>query len=151
MKHFSYLIILLIFSNCKFTEKPEFVEMKNFDVSNQGLTSLSVSADAIFFNPNDIGYELVDTDIEVFINGQTVGKAKQPKSIEILANTNFEVPLTVNFSLTDLGLNSRNILKSLTNSIIDQKFQIDFKGNVTLKKSGVPFTIPMVYSQEIGL
>jgi len=151
MKQLTLLFIFSIFISCKFTEKPEFTEMTNFNVSQKGFTKMNVSADAVFFNPNDIGYELVETNIDVFVNGQSVGKATQSNRVDILAKENFAIPLNVDLSLSDLNIDIKGLFKNITGSVIDQKINLEFKGDVTLKKAGVPFTVPMVYTHEIGL
>ena len=60
--------ILLTIVSCKVKEKPEFLRVENIKVLESTANSVTLTADAFFMNPNDIGGELKSDGIKVFVN-----------------------------------------------------------------------------------
>ena len=52
------LFILLFFTlvfNCTVREQPEFIGLENIKMINSTSQSITLNADALFMNPNDVG------------------------------------------------------------------------------------------------
>lgn len=145
------LSIVSVVVSCSVSGEPEFVKMENIYPKTVSLLKVQLVSDAIFFNPNDIGCELVATDINVLVNGNEVGKATQAKNIEILSQGEFTIPLEVSFSPMKIIEDKENILKSSLPNILSQKVEVTYQGSVTLKKAGISFDVPVEKTDEILL
>ena len=69
------MLISLFFSlffNCTVTEKPEFISLENIEVVDSNIETITLSADANFINPNDVGGTLKTDNMKVYINGTEV-------------------------------------------------------------------------------
>jgi len=62
------ILILLFFSlvfNCTVTEEPEFLGLDNIKVVDSNIKNITLSADAMFMNPNDVGGTLKTESISI--------------------------------------------------------------------------------------
>ena len=50
--------IMMVFLSCAVKEKPEFIKVENIKILESTSTYVTLTADALFLNPNDIGGEL---------------------------------------------------------------------------------------------
>lgn len=151
MKKLLIIFTLLALTNCQVKDKPEFKEIKNVSVDKISSKNVTVIAEAVFYNPNDIGYELVGSEVTVYVNNKAVGKTNQQKNIIIKSNSDFEVPFSVDFALKDIMDESENLLTSIIKNAINRKIDIAFDGKITLKKAGISFDVPFKHEQEIKL
>lgn len=147
----SLLVVLFVAISCKVSDEPEFVKMENIFPTKVSVLNVEIVSDAIFNNPNDVGCELVSTDITVLVNGNEMGKASQAKNVEISSKGEFTIPLKVSFSPTKLLENKDDILSSSLPNLLSQKIEISYKGTITLKKAGVSFDVPVDKTDEISL
>lgn len=143
--------IVLVAVSCTVSSEPEFVKMENIYPKSVSLLKVQLVSDAIFFNPNDVGCELVATDIDVLVNGNEVGKATQAKNVEISSQGEFTIPLEVSFSPMKIIEDKENILNSSLPNLLSKKVEVSYKGTVTLKKAGISFDIPVDKTDEIVL
>ena len=89
------LFILITLSSCTLTQEPDFVKLDDYKIITLNKNEIKLSADSYFLNPNDVGCEVVKTDIELLVNGLYVSKVNQPNSISLSAGKEFTVPLIV--------------------------------------------------------
>ncbi len=92
-----YLMFSLIFTlvfNCTVTEKPEFVGLENIKVVNSNAQSITLKADALFINPNDVGGVLKTDNLKVYINNTQVAKVVSDE-FNVPSKKNFIIPLIV--------------------------------------------------------
>jgi hypothetical protein len=66
--------------------------------------------------------------------------------IKVPANDEFTVPLEVKLNLKEMGF-----LDTVFSLIGGKRFQIHYKGSIRLQYSGVPFTVPVDYKDEIRM
>ncbi len=147
----SFFTLILLVVSCTVSSEPEFIKIENIVPKKVSLLGVNIVSDAIFYNPNDIGCELVATDITVLINSNEVGKAKQTKNIEVLSKGEFIIPLEVSFLPMKLIEDSEAILTSSLPNLLNQKVTVTYSGKVSLKKAGVTFDIPIDKTDEILL
>lgn len=144
-------IILFIITSCTVSSEPKFVKIDNIYPQKVSLLGVELTSDAIFYNPNDIGCELVATDISVLVNGNEVGKANQAKNIEITSKGEFTIPLKISFSPMKIIESKEELLNNSLSNLLKQKVEITYKGTIMLKKAGISFEIPIDKTDEIQL
>jgi len=62
------LTVCTIVFNCSVREKPLFVALEDIELVESTSKTLTLKADAIFQNPNDVGGSLESDNISVLVN-----------------------------------------------------------------------------------
>jgi uncharacterized protein YueI len=145
---FSLFFTLVI--NCTVTEKPEFIKLENIKVVDSNIQSITLSADALFINKNDVGGTLKTDDLKVYINDIEVAKIVS-EEFKVPSKQNFKIPLTVAVA-TD-SLIDKNSLGGLLGSLISQKLKVQYKGDIKYKVLGYSskYTINEIQDVKIKL
>ena len=68
---FILLFFTLLF-NCSINEQPDFIGLENIKVLDSNIKNITISADAHFTNPNDLGGRLKTDNLKVYINNNTI-------------------------------------------------------------------------------
>ncbi len=140
--------ISLIILSCKVKEKPEFLYVKNIEVEKSSSKYLTLTADAFFVNPNDIGGELKTDEIKVFVNSNEMATVST-ESFKVPAKKEFSIPLKANI-LTD-SLFSDQSIGGLLSSLLTQKIKVQYKGDIVYKTLGFSFTYTIDETQEVKI
>jgi hypothetical protein len=149
MKHFLILSTLfLTFSACTISEKPEFIALQNFEVIESTSKQITLQADALFKNPNDVGGTLETEGIAVVVNGNNLAKVSS-KSFNVPAKKDFTIPLKAIIP-TD-SLYSNNNLSGLLGSLLTKKMKVQFKGELKYKVFGFSHIYDIDEIQDIEL
>lgn len=140
--------ILLIFFSCSVNEKPKFININNIKVKESNSKFITITADAFFENPNDIGGELKTDALKVIINDNELASIST-KSFNVPAKKEFSIPLTVNIS-TDSLLSNKN-LGSIIGSLFSQKAKVQYKGSIKYKVFGFSHAYPVDETETIKI
>ncbi len=146
-KFFGFVIVLLIFSGCKGPEEaPEFKYVENVRVTNVTDKEAFLNADAVFYNPNDMGMTLRAIDVDVSIEGKEVGRIEQSEKIRIPASSEFSVPLGGTFNIGDVG-----VLNTVLGMLGGKKLMVRYTGHIKVTMNGLPMRVPVDYEGEVKL
>ena len=147
---FKRFLLFSLFStllfNCTVTEKPEFIGLENFKVVNSTIQSITLSADALFLNKNDVGGTLKTEDLKVYINDTEVATVISNK-FDVPSKQNFKIPLIVAVA-TDSIIDKKS-LGGLLGSLISQRLKVQYKGNIKYKVLGYSSTYSVDETQEL--
>jgi hypothetical protein len=142
----STLIITCI--SCSVKEKPEFLRVENIKVLKSSGKTISLTADALFMNPNVIGGELKTDEIKVFVNDSEMASVST-ESFEVPAKKEFSIPLKANIP-TDSLLSDKS-LSGLLGSLFSQKIKVQYKGEITYKVFGFSHTYDVDKTEDVKL
>lgn len=140
--------LLITFISCSVKEKPEFLRVENIKVLKSTSSTITLTADALFMNPNDIGGELKTDEIKVFVNGNEMASVST-ESFEVPAKKEFSIPLTANVP-TDSLLSDKN-LSSLLGSIFSKTINVQYKGYIRYKVFGFSHTYAVDKTEDIKI
>ncbi len=140
-------IILTIFS-CKVKEKPEFLRLENIKVLESTAEYVTLTADAFFLNPNDIGGELKSDGIKVFINDNEMATVSS-ESFKVPAKKEFSIPLKANIP-ADSIFSGKNI-SGLIGSLFSQKLKVQYKGDIKYKALGFTYTYEIDKTEDVKI
>ncbi len=132
---FSFTFTLLF--NCSFTQKPEFVRLDNIDVIDSNSKYITLKADALFLNKNDVGGTLKTDELKVYINDLELASVISDE-FDVPKRERFTIPLTVRVAIEDITDN--NNLGSLLGSLLTQSLKVHFKGDIKYKIMGYAST-----------
>ena len=152
LTHFhNYLLIFvttLILWACSRPEEPELIRIKNLKVDEFTEEVVDISGAAILYNPNRFSITVMEIDIEVKVNDQAVGKAKQIGQVQVPARAEFEVPMNASFAPEEVY---DNLLSGLINYIMKGEFDVYYKGVIKIKVSGVVFRVPVDHKTKVKI
>lgn len=141
-------LILLSAVACKVNEKPEFVLVENIQVLESTTDHITLSADALFMNPNDIGGELKTDAIVVLINDNEMAHVSA-ESFKVPAKKEFTIPLRANISRDSLFSNKS--IGGLIGSLFSQKIKVQYKGDIKYKVLGFSHTYSVDKTENIKI
>jgi len=112
MKNFAKIIFLLLFvvinSNCN--KDIEYVSFESASIgldNNVGVISIYVKLK----NPNSYAIHIVDTEVDIYMNGTSLGLIKNSHDIKIPSKVISVVEIPIRIDLLDLVINIPNIYK----------------------------------------
>ncbi|OUS00691.1 hypothetical protein A9Q86_07990 [Flavobacteriales bacterium 33_180_T64] len=143
-------ISILIFS-CSVNEKPVFVAVKNIQLEDANSKTLTLNANAIFQNPNDVGGSLKSDAISVYVNDIKVAQISS-ENFKVPAKKEFTVPLKVKINTDSiLKLKGTDAIGSLLNSLLSKKIKVQYKGEIIYKTFGFSYSYPVDETEMIKL
>ena len=142
------LMFCLLTLSCSRPEEPEFIRMKNLTVEEFSEEEVTISGAAILFNPNKFAVTVKEIDIEVKVNDQAVGKAKQIGEVKVPPGAEFEVPMNASFAPEEVY---DNLLSGLINYIMKGEFDVYYKGFIKIKVSAATFKVPVDHKATVKI
>ncbi len=97
--------------------------------------------DLEIYNPNVFGIELNRTTMDIYINGQLLGKTDQPFQVRVPRRNSFMLPVTIE-------LDMKNILKHVTATLFNKEVTIRAVGTVRAGKGRILKTIPFDHTSK---
>ncbi len=140
--------ILLTIISCKVKEKPEFLRVENIKVLESTANSVTLTADAFFINPNDIGGELRSDGIKVFVNDNEMATVTT-ESFEVPAKNEFSIPLKAVIP-ADSIFSGKNI-GGLIGSLFSKKMKVQYKGDIKYKTLGFTYTYEVDKTEDVKI
>jgi hypothetical protein len=148
------LILLTLFIltfSCSVKEKPEFLRIENIKVIDSNLESITLSTNAFFNNPNDIGGTLKSDGIIVLVNDIEIGKISSD-DFKVPANKEFSIPLQITVSTTDIiNKDTNGVVGGIINSLLSKKVKVQYKGFITYKALGISYDYPVDKTENVKI
>lgn len=138
MKIRAFIILsTILFLGCTVKEKPEFLKVENIKVLESTSKYVTITADAYFLNPNDIGGKLKTEAIKVYVNDNEMATVST-ESFDVPAKEEFSIPLKTQIP-TDSILSNKSI-GGLINSLFSKKIKVQYKGDIIYKALGLSYS-----------
>ena len=112
------------------------------------MQAITLSADALFINPNDVGGVLKTDDLKVYINDTEVATIVSDK-FDVPSKENFRIPLIVAVA-TDSIMDKKS-LGGLLSSLISQRLKVQYKGDIKYKVLGYSSSYAVDETQELKI
>ena len=139
-----YLLILLAtiaIMSCSSPKALEYKNYHNFSINNLGFTSSTISLDLEYYNPNNFGMQLKNTDLEIFINGNLLGHSISDSLITIPRRNSFLVPIKFNVDM-------KNAFKNAWHTLTGKEILVRLSGKVKVGKGNVFMSFPVEYESK---
>jgi len=140
-------VLIILAVSCSMPTEPTFKKLEDVKFKSLSLSKkrVTLSANALFNNPNALSGQMKNMNLEVFVNGKKVSNLKQNVSSEIPAESDFKLPLEVeiplNEVLKDIGSSLGGILKS-------PKIKYHLEGSATVSMAGIEASVPIYFEGE---
>ena len=134
---FIFLIANLLYS-CGTPKDLEYRDFKNLTVEKLGVSATTLKMDLVYYNPNNFGMQLTNTDLDVFINNNYLGKTSQEYQVTIPKREEFSIPIKIDVDM-------KNLLKNGLTSFLSNEVLVKLTGTVRVGKLNVFKTFPVNY------
>lgn len=118
--YFILTILILLLSSCKFSS-PTFRRLENWNISNVNTNNITLSNNAIFYNPNNFGgINLNNLKLDIMADGRKIGTITNASTAtNIVKNAEFSIPLSINVNPVDLIGGIGNILDMINGKMVN--------------------------------
>lgn len=153
MKTFFLLFIMVLLSSCSSPyEEVVFVEIKDAQLENLLGNQLDIVATCVLYNPNSVGLNLREANVDVYVSGKKIAAVNQLKDVVMPANSEFEFPVRTSVKLTDLNTKQgTGILGAALQFLVSQKVGVMYQGTIRLGKGAVNFSVPVQDSLSVSV
>jgi len=125
-----FLILLLFTSSCQAPKELVYRDFKNLKVEKLGFGSSTLNLDLIYYNPNNFGLQLRNTDLDIFIDNNYLGHSSQDFQVNIPRLAEFTLPLQIEVDM-------KNALKNALPSLFGKEVIVKVIGTIKLGKANV--------------
>lgn len=143
-KSLYFLAFITLFSCSTPKEAPVFKRVSNVKVTNVKGNEASLSADAYFFNPNNVAMKLRQVEVDIIMKDKTIGSINHELKTHIPANAEFKVPVDAIVKLDQLGT-----LNSILGMLGTKKIKVRYTGYVKVTVNRVPIKVKVDSEEEI--
>jgi len=144
------LTLTALITSCSGPKSPEFVGLVDIKVKQTAGLLIQVDAQAKYHNPNIVGANLEEIDLDVSIDDKAVTKIVQNTPVEIPAESDFSIPIAFQFDPVELSKN-KGFFKDILEKVLKNEMTVTYKGFTTISVMGQSFKVPIDYSEKVKL
>ena len=133
-----FMLMILVVTSCRAPKDLEYRDFRNLRVQQLGFASSTIKVDLLYYNPNNFGLQLKDTDLDVYLDSNYLGHSAQEYQITIPRRAEFTLPFEVNVDM-------KNMLKNALSTILNKDVWVKVTGTVRLGKANIFKTFPVHY------
>jgi len=143
----SWLLFFLIFAfqGCRVYSDVEFKGVKETRFTSFNAQGVSCEFDVEVYNPNPYKITLMQSDVNLFLEGTRLGKVQLPESAVLHAENSTILKLTCTAEPSSVP----KIVGGAIGLVFKKDVIIEGKGMVTAKASLVTKTVPVAFTQRI--
>jgi hypothetical protein len=147
-KIFYVLLASVLFSACKFEEPVTFKQIDKVKIESISNGMVNLSAQAVFYNPNELKGKLKDVNILVDLDGKTLATITQSEALKIAENAEFSIPINIEFAMEDV---QQGLLKNLVNILSGNFVKLHFVGDIKVSTFVFTQKVDVDYYEEVKL
>lgn len=136
-----YFFIMIAFLSCSSPKALEYQTYRNFKIEKLGFDNSSISLDLEYYNPNNFGMQLKNTDLDIFINGNLLGHSSTDSLMHIPRRDTFSIPVKFNVDM-------QNVFKNAWYTLNGKEVLIRLSGKVMVGKANVFISLPVEYETK---
>lgn len=136
-----YLIASIVILSCSSPKQLEYQTFNNFAVDKLGFNNSTVSLDIVYYNPNNFGMQLRNSDMDIFVDGSMLGHSSIDTLIRIPRKDTFSLPVK-------FDVNMQNIYKNAWNTVTGKEVTVKLVGKIRIGKANVFMSFPVNYETK---
>jgi LEA14-like dessication related protein len=138
------IISIISAASCNSIKELEYKGIKNPKLQTLSFNNTAIQMDIEYFNPNNFGLDVKETNLNIYLNDQFIGIADQPKKTQIAKKASFLFPIIAHFDPIKAAGTALKALFSKTNKITIQ-------GTAKIGKEGVYIKLPINISENVSM
>lgn len=131
----------LIFLSCSSPKALEYKTYHNFSIQKLGFNNSLITLDLEYYNPNNFGLQLRNTDLDIFINGNRLGHSSSDTLINVPRRNTFILPIKFDVDM-------QNIFKNAINTLLGKEVTVKLAGKLRIGKGNVFMSFPLNYESK---
>ena len=131
----------ILMSSCRNIKDLEFRNYENMRLENLGFSSSRLLVDLIYYNPNNFGMQLNNTDLDIYINDKLLGHSSQDLQVSIPRRKEFTLPMIVDIDM-------KNLLKNGLTALTNKEVNVRLIGKIKVGKGGIYKSFPVDYTSK---
>lgn len=135
------LVGLLLCQACSSPKGLEYITYQNFSVISLGFKSSLVGMDLKYYNPNNFGMQLKNSDLDIYIDGAKFGHSTSDSLITIPRRDTFVLPIKFDVDM-------QNLYKNAWNTFRGKEVTIKLSGKLKVGKGNVFMSFPLDYESK---
>lgn len=140
-KWLSLVFVVFVIMSCSPPRALEYKTFHNFSVKNIGFAKSTITLDLEYYNPNNFGMQLKNSDLDIFIDGNFLGHSQSDSLIQIPRRGNFILPVRFDVDM-------KNVFKNALNTLIGKEVTVRLTGKIKAGKGNVFMSIPVKYEMQ---
>jgi LEA14-like dessication related protein len=141
MKKRYWIALVVVIMSCRSPKALEYITYRNFSIANLGYDNSTVKLDLEYYNPNNFGMQLRNTDLDIFINGTLFGHSSTDTLIPIGKKDTFNIPIK-------FVVNMQSVYKNALNTLLGKEVLLKVTGKVKVGKANVFMYFPVNYESK---
>jgi len=148
MKYFpAYILLFLTLTACV-NKEIEYQDVKNIKILSIDSDKITISADAVFKNPNILGGKVYPEDLKVFIENEEITTVKS-QEFKVPAVKEFSVPLEATIPFEKIpGFKKGGLLGAIIGGLT-KTHKVSFKGRLNYKVVGFKSSYKIDHTEEL--
>jgi LEA14-like dessication related protein len=146
--YLSGILFLILLQGCKRPEAPVFETIREITIKERTKDSITLTAYADFYNPNNYKMVLKKADIDLLLNGKKISSLHQEFDLVIDKKSDFTVPIDATFSRDQIN---DNLISSALNILLGRKLTVNYVGNIKVKAYGIRIRVPVEGESKIDI
>ena len=138
---FLYFVLTLAILSCSSPKALEYQTFRNFSVQKLGFTSSTIKLDLQYYNPNNFGMQLKNSDLYIFVDGNLLGHSSFDTLIRIPRRDTFMLPIKFDVDM-------QNIYKNAWNTLTGKEVLVRLTGKLKVGKANVFMSLPVNYETK---
>jgi LEA14-like dessication related protein len=135
-----FLIAAIILS-CSSPKDLEYRTFHNLSVESLGFNQSTISLNIEYYNPNNFGLQLRNSDLDIFINGNLLGHSSIDTLIRIPRRDTFTLPVK-------FAVNMQNLYKNAFSTLSGKEVMVKLSGKLSIGKANVFMIFPVNYETK---
>ena len=140
-KTFGLIFLIMAFMSCSSPKALEYRNYRNFTIQRLGFDNSTVSLSLEYFNPNNYGMQLRNTDLDIFINGNLLGHSSMDTLIRIPRKDTFSIPVKFDVDM-------QKVFQNAWSTLMGKEVVVKLTGKVRVGKANVFINFPVNYESK---
>ena len=150
--HVPIMIFLILLISCSGPKDPTFEKFENIKVNSISARSVSLNAEMVLNNPNPFSCHLKNLHLEIFSeNDVKLTEINQTFNTEMVARSNFSVPVKISFSPKKLLDEKEGLLSSVLSVLSEKEVTLKYKGTCGVEVMEINVKVPVEYEEKMVL
>lgn len=135
------LLVVFVIVSCAPPRALEYKTFHNFSVKTLGFSKSTIALELEYYNPNNFGMQLKNSDLDIFIDGNLLGHSFSDSLIQIPRRGDFRLPVKFDVDM-------KNAFKNALNTLTGKEVTIRLTGKIKAGKGNVFMSIPVRYEMK---
>lgn len=136
-----YFAIIMTILSCAAPKPLQYEAYHNFSIQKLGFNSSTIKLDLEYYNPNNFGMQLKNSDLDIFIDGNLLGHSSFDTLIRIPRRDTFLLPIKFEVDM-------QNIYKNAWSTLMGKEVLVRLSGKLKIGKANVFMSLPVNYETK---